>query len=101
LTHINADTTTGMCVKGCSSKRSAPQMIITESTTHKEVVTSAMADSVCDTFIKQATQQLPRNGLVVETTPGYLDAVRKACIIDVTITGSTEVTITFLCLSIM
>ncbi|CAF5224511.1 unnamed protein product, partial [Rotaria magnacalcarata] len=65
-------------------------MIITESTTHKEIVTSSMADKVCDTFMKEATQQLPRNGLVVETTPGYLDAVRQACIIDVTVTGSTQ-----------
>ena len=90
-----------MCVKGCSGKRSAPQMIITGSTTHKEVVTSAMADSVCDTFMKQVTQQLPRNDLVVETTPGYLEAVRQACIIDVTVTGSTQVTKTFLCDSII
>ena len=51
-----------------------------------------MADSVCDTFMKQATHQLPRNDLSTETTPGYLDAVRKACIIDVTVTGSTQVT---------
>ncbi|CAF4093432.1 unnamed protein product, partial [Rotaria magnacalcarata] len=90
LTHINAASTTGMCVNGCRGKRSAPQMIITESTTHKEIVTSSMADKVCDTFMKEATQQLPRNGLVVETTPGYLDAVRQACIIDVTVTGSTQ-----------
>ncbi|UJR06888.1 hypothetical protein I4U23_011177 [Adineta vaga] len=90
LSHINANTTTGLCVDGCKRNRNAPQMIITESTTHKEVVTSAMADSICNTFIKQATQHLPLNESNVESTPGYLDAVRQACVIDVTVTGSTQ-----------
>ncbi len=101
LKHINENTAAGICVKGCIGRRNAPQLIITESTTQKEVVTSAMADSVCDTFMKQATQQLPQNDLEVETTPGYLDAVRKACIIDVTVTGSTQVIKTFVYLSLM
>ncbi|CAF1049934.1 unnamed protein product [Adineta steineri] len=90
LKHINEVGTTGMCVKGCTGKREAPQMIITDSTTDKEIVISAMADSVCDTFMKQATQQALRDDLVVETTPGYIEAVRRACIIDVTVTGSTQ-----------
>ncbi|CAF1531692.1 unnamed protein product, partial [Rotaria sordida] len=90
LTHINQNSSTGMCINGCFGRRNAPQLLITNSTTHKEVVISEMADTVCDTFIKQTTQQLPQNGLSVETTPGYLDAVKQACIIDVTVTGSTQ-----------
>ena len=101
LRHINEASTTGMCVKGCIGRQSAPQMLITQSTTHKEFITSAMADDVCDTFMKQATQHLPSNDLATKTTPGYLDAVRRVCIIDVTVTGSTQVTKNFLCLSIL
>ncbi|CAF3031573.1 unnamed protein product [Rotaria sp. Silwood2] len=90
LTHINQNSSTGICINGCTGRRNAPQLIITNSTTHKEVVISEMADTVCDTFINQATQQLPQNNLSVETTPGYLAAVKQACIIDVTVTGSTQ-----------
>jgi hypothetical protein len=69
--------------------RNTPELLITDFTTDKEIVISALADTIYETYMKEVTQQSSRTGLVVETTPGYLAAVRQACFIDVTVTGNT------------
>ncbi|UJR16681.1 hypothetical protein I4U23_003581 [Adineta vaga] len=76
LAHINDPSTRGLCIQGCQSKSDTPELLLTDSTTDREIVTT--------------TQRLSQTRLTIKTTPGYFDAIRKACIIDVTVTGSAE-----------
>ena len=69
----------------------APQLLLTDSTTDQEIATSAIASHVCDAYITTAAQHISQNGPAVQMTPGYLHAVRRACVIDVTVTGDAEV----------
>ncbi|CAF1630554.1 unnamed protein product [Adineta ricciae] len=90
LNRINDPSTTGLCIEGCPSKRMAPQLLLTDSTTDQEIATSAIASHVCDAYITTAAQRVSQNSPAVQMTPGYLHAVRRACIIDVTVTGDAD-----------
>ena len=88
LAHTSAHGVSGLCIHGCTTTRSAPSSIdITANTTDEQIVTSALAASVCETFIQEVTHGF------AQTTPGLIHAVRQACITDLKITGDTQASV--------
>ncbi|UJR19187.1 hypothetical protein I4U23_022317 [Adineta vaga] len=88
LDHITHESTSGMCVQGCIARSIQSQLIErTANMTDVQIVTSALATRVCDLFISQSNNALPRTA---RSSPGFVDAVRQGCISDITLTGDSR-----------